>query len=75
MRSEKAAALLAPVLLQRCWNERHNTFSVYRVQRQKLFKHEEQKEYDRKASAEEILQAVQETYSAQGDKGIKNSEK
>ena len=75
MRSEKAAALLAPVLLQRYWNERHNTFSVYRVQGQKLFKHEEQEEYDRKASAEEILQALQETYSAQGDKGIKNSGK
>ena len=75
MRSEKAAALLAPESLQRYWNERHNTFSVYRVQGQKLFKHEEQEKYDRKASTEEILQALQKTYGSQGDKGIKNSEK
>jgi hypothetical protein len=45
------------------------------VQGQKLFEHEEQKEYNRKASAEEILQALQKAYSTQGDEDIKNSEK
>ena len=51
-------------------NERHNTVSVYRVQRQELFEHEEQEEYDREASAEKVLQKLQASYDAQGDKGI-----
>jgi predicted alpha/beta-fold hydrolase len=40
------------------------------VQRQKLLKHEEQEEYYRKASAEKVLQKLQASYAAQGDKGI-----
>jgi hypothetical protein len=40
------------------------------VQRQKLFEHEEQEEYHRQASAQEVLQELQETYYAQGDKGL-----
>jgi hypothetical protein len=34
------------------------------VQKQKLFYNEEQEEYDGQASAQQILQALQETYTA-----------
>ena len=43
---------------------------MHRVQEQKLVHHEEQEEYDGQASAKQILQALQETYTAQGDKGV-----
>jgi hypothetical protein len=41
------------------------------VQEQKLFKHEKQEEYDRKTSIKKILQKLQETYFAQGNKILK----
>jgi hypothetical protein len=40
------------------------------MQKQKLFKHEKQKEYNRKNTDKKILQTLQKTYSTQGDKGI-----
>jgi hypothetical protein len=40
------------------------------MQEQKLFKHEKQKEYNRKDTDKKILQTLQAAYGTQGNKGI-----
>jgi hypothetical protein len=40
------------------------------MQKQKLFKHEKQKEYNRKNTDKKILQALQAPYGTQGDKVV-----
>jgi hypothetical protein len=66
------------VLLPRLYNkfgvgayEGYYFISMYRVQKQKLFKHEKQEEYNRKDTDKKILQKLQETHFAQGNKILK----
>jgi hypothetical protein len=40
------------------------------MQEQKLFKHEKQKEHNRKDTDKKILQTLQKAYSTQGDKVV-----
>jgi hypothetical protein len=54
-------------------NERHYSFSMHRMQGQKLFQHEEQEEHYRQDSVEEVLQKLQASYAAQRDKGMKGT--